>query len=75
MITVVGMGRRCGDLTADGAETIRNADVVVVKSQLTHVAEAVQTLRNDAVYCDDLYCRAQDFDQLNNLILQRMQSF
>ena len=75
MITVVGMGRRCGDLTADGAETIRNADVVVVKSQLTHVAEAVQTLRNDAVYCDDLYCRAQDFDQLNNLILQRLQSF
>ena len=36
MITVVGMGRKSGDLTADGREAIQKADVVIVKSQLTH---------------------------------------
>lgn len=75
MITVVGMGRNAKDLTLLGAEAIKNADVVVVKSQLTHAAEAVGKIRNDAVYCDDLYVQSADFDSLNNSIVQRLQSF
>lgn len=75
MITVVGMGRNVGDLTLNGAEAIKNADVVVVKSQLTHAAEAVARIRGDAVYCDDLYQQSADFDCLNNLIVERLQSF
>ena len=75
MITVVGMGRNANDLTLRGVQTIKNADVVVVKSQLTHAAEAVANIRNDAVYCDDLYEQAEDFDCLNNLIVARLQSF
>ena len=75
MITVVGMGREKGDLTMRGAEAIRGADVVVVKSQFTHAAEAVADIRSDAIYCDDLYDAADDFDQLNNLIIKRLQSF
>lgn len=75
MITVVGMGRNVGDLTLDGAEAIKNADVVVVKSQLTHAAEAVSKIRDDALYCDDLFEQAADFDNLNNLIVERLQSF
>lgn len=75
MITVIGMGRNVGDVTINGAETIRSADVVVVKSKQTHAAEAVAKIRADAVYCDDLYEQSQDFDELNNAIVKRLQSF
>ena len=75
MITVIGMGRDAGDVTARGVEAIKSADVVVVKSQLTHAAEVVSAIRNDAIFCDDLFTEAQDFDQLNQLIVQRLQSF
>lgn len=75
MITVVGMGRNLRDVTLAGVEAVKTADVVVVKSRLTHVAEAVAEFRNDAVFCDDLYEQATDFDQLNNLIVARLQSF
>ena len=75
MITVVGMGRRCGDLTMDGKAAIESADVVVVKSAHTHAAEAVAAIRSDAVYCDDLYEGALDFDSLNDAIANRLNSF
>lgn len=75
MITVVGMGRGKDDLTAGGARAIVQADVVVVKSKLTHVAKTVATIRKDAVFCDDLYKQAENFDQLNNLIIDRLLSF
>ena len=75
MITVVGMGRRCGDLTADGMAAIEKADVVVVKSVKTHAAQAVAALRSDAIYCDDLYENAADFDSLNDEIGKRLHSF
>ncbi len=75
MITVVGMGRSVGDVTQSGVEAIAAADVVVVKSRLTHAAEAVAKIRNDAIFCDDVYEQAQDFDELNNLIVTRLQSF
>ena len=75
MITVVGMGRKADDLTLAGAEAIRAADVVVVKSALTHAAEAVGKIRQDAVYCDDLYQSAQNFDQLNEQIVRRLRSY
>ncbi len=75
MITVVGMGRKQGDLTLDGKRTIEQADVVVVKSAKTHAAQTVAQLRSDAVYCDDLYDSAADFDALNDAIVGRLRSF
>ncbi|MCH5151967.1 MAG: nucleoside triphosphate pyrophosphohydrolase [Clostridiales bacterium] len=75
MITVVGMGRKSGDLTLDGKLAIENADVVVVKSARTHAAETVAAIRNDAVFCDDLYEQADDFDILNEAIIARLKSF
>ena len=75
MITVVGMGRKRGDLTADGKAAIEGADVVVVKSVKTHAAEAVADVRSDAIYCDDLYENAADFDSLNAEIASRLHSF
>ena len=75
MITVVGMGRKSGDLTVDGKAAIERADVIVVKSVRTHAAETVATIRNDAIYCDDLYEQADDFDSLNEAIVNRLKSF
>ena len=75
MITVVGMGRKSGDLTMDGKSAIESADVVVVKSVRTHAAETVLNIRADAIYCDDLYETASDFDSLNQAIVNRLKSF
>lgn len=75
MITVIGMGRKSGDLTLDGKRAIETADVVVVKSQRTHVAQTVSEIRSDAIYCDDLYEQAEDFDSLNQAIKDRLNSF
>lgn len=75
MITVVGMGREVGDLTMNGAEAIRSADVVVVKSEKTHAYNAVKAIRSDAIVCDDLYVAADDFDSLNRAIADRLLSF
>ena len=55
MITVVGMGNKSEDLTQLGAKTIKNAQVVVVKSALTHMKNTVESIRNDALYCDFIY--------------------
>ena len=75
MITVVGMGNKSDDLTLLGAQTIQNAQVVVVKSQLTHMKQTVESIRNDALYCDFLYETAEDFDDLNGKIVHYLQSF
>ena len=75
MITVVGTGREVGDLTFSGAEAIKRADIVVVKSEKTHTYKAVQSIRQDVVTCDDLYVSAQDFDGLNEAIANRLNSY
>lgn len=75
MITVVGMGRKSGDLTMEGKSAIERADVVVVKSQRTHAADTVAAIRGDAIYCDDLYDSADSFDSLNQSIVDRLTSF
>ena len=69
------MGRKVGDLTMDGRAAIESADVVVVKSERTHVADAVKAIRDGAIYCDDLYELASDFDSLNDAIINRLKSF
>ena len=71
MITVVGMGRKQGDLTADGLKAIECADVVVVKSKYTHAAQTVLQIRSDIVYCDDL----AGSDDVASAIINRLQSY
>ena len=75
MITVVGMGNKSDDLTMLGAQTIQKAQVVVVKSQLTHMKKTVESIRNDALYCDFIYESAEDFDDLNAKIVEYLHSF
>lgn len=75
MITVVGMGRNSGDLTVDGLQAIKSADVVLVKSSKSSAAETALSVRDDVVFCDEEINIAQDFDELNNLIVKKLQSF
>lgn len=75
MITVVGMGNKSEDLTQLGAQTIKNAQVVVVKSALTHMKKTVESIRDDALYCDFIYETAEDFDDLNGKIVEYLHSF
>lgn len=72
MITVVAMGAKQGDLTMDGLTAINNADVVVAKSDKTHVASTLASLKVDFVSCDDVYLDCYDFDELNQLIANRL---
>lgn len=71
MITIVGMGRKKGDLTLDGLDAIKSAEVVVVKSRHTHAAETVTSIRSDAVFCDDL----QDCNDVAQAVINRLQSY
>ena len=75
MITVVGMGNKSDDLTLLGAQTIQKAQVVVVKSALTHMKKTVEDIRNDVLYCDFIYETAEDFDDLNTKIVDYLHSF
>lgn len=75
MITVVGMGRKRGDLTLDGAEVIKRADVVAVRSRLSHAGETALSLRDDVVFFDDDIDAANDYDELNDRIVNKLQSF
>ena len=72
MISVVAMGTKMGDLTLDGLTAINNADVVVAKSNKTHVATTLASLQVDFVSCDDVYQDTYDFDQLNQQIVARL---
>lgn len=75
MITIVGMGRKATDLTVEGANVIKKADVVVVKSALTHAWKAVANIRDDAISCDEFYEKAADFDSMNAEIAAYLRSF
>ena len=75
MITVVAMGTKMGDLTLDGLTAINNAEVVVAKSNKTHVATTLDSLKVDFVSCDDLYQDCCDFDHLNQQIANRLTEY
>jgi len=67
MITVIGMGCKTGDVTVDGIEAIKNADVVFARSAEGFVAEALSKLRSDAEFLGES-CDAVS-------IVEKLQSF
>ena len=72
MLTVVAMGMKRDDLTIAGLDALKKADHIVIKSQRTHMAEALKKQGLSFVSCDDLYDVAEDFTQLDTLIAQRL---
>ena len=52
MLTVVAMGMKRDDLTIAGLDALKKADHIVIKSQRTHMAEALKKQGLSFVSCD-----------------------
>ena len=72
MLTVVAMGLNKDDLTIKGLNVLKNADVVIVKSERTHMSETLKEQDIEYISCDDLYDKAEDFLELDKLIVKRL---
>lgn len=73
MLYVVATGRHVGDITLDGVEILQSANIVVIKSQQTHMAQLMDKLKiSNYISCDSLYDSADNFDALNNSILDQL---
>ena len=72
MLTVVAMGLNKDDLTIKGLNVLKNADVVIVKSERTHMSETLKEHGIEYISCDDLYDKAEDFLELDKLIVKRL---
>lgn len=74
-IKVIGLGICDGDLSLRGVGAIDTADKVLVKTALTDTYKffAEENISNET--CDDLYESAQNFDDLNQKIVERILSY
>lgn len=70
MITIVGMGIESGQLSLDGDKTIRNADMVVVKTKLTATYTYFEQNNIENITLDDIFENANDFEDLDNRIVE-----
>ncbi|MGN1099301.1 MAG: MazG nucleotide pyrophosphohydrolase domain-containing protein [Christensenellales bacterium] len=73
MIIVVGMGTKAGDVSQRGAEAIKNAQKVVVKTGLTATYAFFGDIEH--VTLDHLYESAGTFTELDELIAREVTSF
>ena len=69
MITVVGLGRDKGDITARGKKAIASADRIVCRTLLSNASRAY---KNRAESFDELYENSKDFDELNETIATKL---
>lgn len=72
MITIVGMGIEPMDITLKGQRAVQQAARVFVRTADTNCAKTLRSLGVEAVYCDDLYVQAADFDDLVSRIADRL---
>lgn len=71
-ITVVGLGKKPGDITRNGERAIKGASKTFVRTALTETVKSVEALGVDYISFDYLYESAQDFDALNQAICDRL---
>lgn len=69
MITVVGLGREKGDLTANGKKAIKKAQKVFCRTLLT---QPFKFLKGKAESFDRLFESSRDFSELNNKIVEAL---
>ena len=72
MIEVVGLGCRKGQITLEGAEAIGKAKHVFVKTAKTDTFKYFEG--REVVTMDDIYDSAEDFDDLDEKIVERLLS-
>lgn len=75
MITVVGMGNKEGDLTLSGVKAINAAEVIIVKTSLNDTFSYFIDNNINVITLDNLYDSSEDFDELNNLIADKVISY
>ncbi|MEG1705961.1 MAG: MazG nucleotide pyrophosphohydrolase domain-containing protein, partial [Clostridia bacterium] len=72
MLTVVGMGRADGDVTLSGLRAIESADRVIIKSRSTFMTKFMQNRKIAFCDLDEIYQQAENFDELNTLIVDKL---
>ena len=66
--SVVGLGNEKNQITLEGLEVVKSADVVVVKTELTPTVETLAENGVQFVSCDFLFDEADDFSDLDKKI-------
>ena len=66
--SVVGLGNEKNQITLEGLEVVKSADVVVVKTALTPTVETLAENGVQFVSCDFLFDEADDFSDLDKKI-------
>lgn len=74
MLYVVDMGGGRHHLTEGARQVLTMVDNVVTKSNLTHIADTLDSLSISYTSCDDLYESSSNFDMLNSSIVDRLLS-
>lgn len=73
-IKIVGLGVEAQDITLAGRKAIEEADYVLVKTAKSLTYEFFTENSIKVQSCDGLYNKAQSFDELNELIVERVLS-
>ena len=69
MITIVGLGMEKNDLSLRGAEAIRSAKTVLLRTAQTASAESVKALGVPYASLDSVYEKSRNFDSLQKNIV------
>ncbi|MEG1710817.1 MAG: nucleoside triphosphate pyrophosphohydrolase [Clostridia bacterium] len=71
-ITVVGLGTNAKDLTLSGIAAIEQSDYILVKTEKSGTFDYFSSKGIKVATCDGLYNSAENFDVLNELIVERV---
>lgn len=72
MINVIGLGLRKGDLTLSGIEAVKNAKYAVFKTNKTETYSAKEYVTGESETLDSFYETSDDFDEMNERIVERI---
>lgn len=70
MITIVGLGIKKGDLTLNAAEALCGGAQVILRTKVTPAAEYLAQKGVAFASLDDVYERTEDYDEVNEEIVQ-----
>lgn len=75
MITIVGMGNSEEDITLKGIKAINQADIIIVKTSISNTYKYFSDNNLDVITLDYIYEKSQDFNETNNLIVDKVLSY
>lgn len=72
MINVIGLGLSKGDLTLSGVEAVKRAKYAVFKTDRTETYAAKEYVTGESETLDSYYETSDDFDEMNDRIVDRI---